>query len=281
MAASLLALAVTGQRLDFGLHGASIELMPHASPAPATPHAEAPCPNCATVLPASARFCCECGQRQQARVPTLPTWFAEWMEEGFGLNARIPRTLRALLFRPGFLTREWFAGRRTRYISAFRLYLLCSLVMFGTAIGLRFVGDHWNIGYRPQGALADDAYAQLARESATHALFLLVPLSAVWLSWLFRASGRVFIEHLVFSLHVHAFGFIAAAASYLMVFAPAASVIFLQASFALAVLAHLVLALRHVYQAKLGVALAKGVFVFLLHGAAVIALTLSLTELRY
>ncbi len=214
-------------------------------------------------------------------MPTLRTWFMEWLEEGFGLNAQVPRTLRALLFCPGLLTREWFAGRRVRYISAFRLYLLCSLVMFGTAIGLRFVGDHWNIGYRPQGALADDAYAQLARESATHALFLLVPLSAVWLRWLFRGSGRVFIEHLVFSLHVHAFGFIAAAAAFLMVFAPGRSVAFLQAFFALAVLAHLVFALRRVYQAKLGWALAKGVVVFALHGAAVVALTQLLTELRY
>lgn len=254
--------------------------MPPAPSAPVLPHTEAPCPNCARVLAASARFCCECGQRQEARVPTLRTWFAEWLEEGFGLNARIPRTLRDLLFYPGLLTREWIAGRRVRYISAFRLYLLCSLVMFGTAIGLRFVGDHWNIGYRPQGALANDTYAQLARESATHALFLLVPLSAAWFTWLFRGSGRVFIEHLVFSLHVHACGFIAAAGAFLMVFAPG-SVMLYQAFFALAVLAYLVLALRRVHEVKLGWAVAKGVFVFVVHGAAVIAVTQLLTELRY
>ncbi len=254
---------------------------PSALPAPATPRNEAPCPNCAGILPVSARFCSQCGQRQQARVPTLRMWFGEWLEEGFGLDARVPRTLRALLFRPGFLTREWFAGRRVRYISAFRLYLLSSLVMFGTAIGLRFVADHWNIGYRPQGALADGAYAQLARESATHALFLLVPLSAAWLSWLFRGSGRVFIEHLIFSLHVHAFGFIAAATSFLMVFAPGRSAMFLQALFVLGVLVFLVLALRRVYQAKLSGALAKGVFLLVVHGAAVVALTQWLTELRY
>lgn len=255
--------------------------MPPAPSAPDLPHSEASCPNCTRLLPSSARYCSECGQRQEARVPTLGVWFQEWLEEGFGLDARVPRTLRALLFRPGFLTREWFAGRRVRYISAFRLYLLCSVVMFGTAIGLRFVGDHWNIGYRPQGALADEGYAQLARESSTHALFLLVPLSAAWLTLLFRSSGRVFIEHLFFSLHVHAFGFIAAAASFLMVFAPRGSVLPLQGCFALSVLAYLVLALRQAYQAKLGWALAKGVFLFVIHGVAVIALTRLLTELRY
>lgn len=256
-------------------------LAPSASPAPATPRIEAPCPNCAEILPVSARFCSACGQRQQARVPTLRMWFGEWLEEGFSLDSRVPRTLRALLFRPGFLTQEWFAGRRVRYISAFRLYLLCSLAMFGTAIGLRFVADHWNIGYRPQGALADGTYAQLARESATHALFLLVPLSAAWLSWLFRGSGRVFIEHLIFSLHVHAFGFLAIAASFLMVFAPPGSTMFLQALFGLGLLAFLVLALRRVYQAKLSGALAKGMLLLVVHGAAVIALTQWLTELRY
>ena len=254
---------------------------PPAPSTPAVPLCDVPCPNCAEVLPASARFCSTCGQCQEARVPTLSTWFAEWLEEGFGLNARIPRTLRALLFCPGLLTREWFAGRRVRYLNAFRLYLFCSVVMFGTAIGLRFVGDHWNVGYRPKGALADGSYAQLARESATHALFLLVPLSAMWLGWLFRGSGRLFIEHLIFSLHVHAFGFLAAAVSFLMVFAPGNAGMILQVCVGLMVLAYFVLALRLVYEATLGWALAKGVIAFVVHGAAVIGLTLLLTELRH
>ena len=40
------------------------------------------------------------------------------------------RTLGALLFRPGFLTREYLAGRRRRYIRPARLFLVASLFLF-------------------------------------------------------------------------------------------------------------------------------------------------------
>ena len=42
------------------------------------------------------------------------------------------KTLAALLFWPGFLTREYLAGRRRRYIGPARLFLVSSLVLFAT-----------------------------------------------------------------------------------------------------------------------------------------------------
>jgi len=54
------------------------------------------------------------------------------------LDGRLWRTLGALLFRPGFLTREYFAGRRRRYIRPARLFLVASLLMFAA---LRIVAD--------------------------------------------------------------------------------------------------------------------------------------------
>ena len=38
-------------------------------------------------------------------------------------DGRLWKTLSALLFRPGFLTREYLAGRRRRYIRPARLFL--------------------------------------------------------------------------------------------------------------------------------------------------------------
>jgi hypothetical protein len=46
------------------------------------------------------------------------------------LAVRIAATLRALLIRPGFLTREYFEGRRASFISPATLYLGCSLTFF-------------------------------------------------------------------------------------------------------------------------------------------------------
>jgi hypothetical protein len=42
------------------------------------------------------------------------------------------KTLAALMFRPGFLTREYLAGRRRRYIGPARLFLVSSLLLFAT-----------------------------------------------------------------------------------------------------------------------------------------------------
>jgi hypothetical protein len=51
------------------------------------------------------------------------------------------KTLAALLFRPGFLTREYLAGRRRRYIGPARLFLVSSLLLFAV---LRFASDSFN-----------------------------------------------------------------------------------------------------------------------------------------
>jgi hypothetical protein len=46
-----------------------------------------------------------------------------------GYDGRIAATVRGL-FRPGFLTREYIAGRRAGYLSPIRLYLIVSLIYF-------------------------------------------------------------------------------------------------------------------------------------------------------
>ena len=46
------------------------------------------------------------------------------------LDGRLWKTVGALLLRPGFLTREYFAGRRKRYIRPARLFLVASLLFF-------------------------------------------------------------------------------------------------------------------------------------------------------
>lgn len=52
------------------------------------------------------------------------------IEDQLVLNRTLPRTLKALLLEPGFLTNEYVAGRIARYIPPFRLYLVASVVFF-------------------------------------------------------------------------------------------------------------------------------------------------------
>jgi len=98
------------------------------------------CANCGTLAPGA--YCPSCGQDTRERLPT----FAQFMREASGryvaLDGKLWKTLVALLFRPGFLTREYLAGRRRRYIGPARLFLVSSLVLFAA---LRFVSVTINV----------------------------------------------------------------------------------------------------------------------------------------
>jgi hypothetical protein len=72
------------------------------------------------------------------RLPTARVFLREAMGRYVALDGRLWRTLAALLFRPGRLTTEYFAGRRRRYIRPARLFLVLSLALFA---GIRFFAN--------------------------------------------------------------------------------------------------------------------------------------------
>jgi len=86
------------------------------------------CPNCGE--PAPGRFCASCGQRQGELVPKLRSLLNETLGEILFVEARLPKTLRALFWPPGFLTQEWWQGRRVPFVSPVRLYLLAAIPFF-------------------------------------------------------------------------------------------------------------------------------------------------------
>lgn len=87
-----------------------------------------PCMNCGD--PTRGEYCPTCGQRKVDVQVSLRTLFMDVLEDQFILDRRLPRTLGALLFRPGFLTVEHVNGRIVRSIHPFRLYLVSSLLFF-------------------------------------------------------------------------------------------------------------------------------------------------------
>jgi hypothetical protein len=89
------------------------------------------CPNCGT--PITGQFCSNCGQRQTEVRLSLRRILMDVLEDQFSLNAALPRTLKALFFKPGFLTNQYLNRRIASYIPPFRLYLVSSLLFFLTA----------------------------------------------------------------------------------------------------------------------------------------------------
>jgi len=91
------------------------------------------CPNCGRDL--EGAYCAACGQKVAPLNPTFHDLMHDIVHEFLHVDGKIFHSVRLLLTRPGFLSYEYFNGRRARYVSPLRLYLIFSVVFFGmTAI---------------------------------------------------------------------------------------------------------------------------------------------------
>ena len=87
------------------------------------------CANCGAAM--QGEFCHECGQSIHSVLKPMHHMVEETVETVLHIDGRIVHTLPPLLLKPGFLTLEYFAGRRVRYIAPFRLmFVLCLLSFF-------------------------------------------------------------------------------------------------------------------------------------------------------
>lgn len=83
------------------------------------------CKNCST--PLTGPFCHQCGQPNKSIIRFFGSLIHELLEDIISLDSRAARTIFALLFKPGFLTREYVSGRRFFYVPPLRLFLLTSI----------------------------------------------------------------------------------------------------------------------------------------------------------
>jgi len=167
------------------------------------------------------------------------------MHEILHLDGRIFSSLRKLLLSPGFLTLEYFKGRRARWISPLRLYLTFSVLCFAfgvlpgssnlrvnvtrddlseinkgqitrpAATGPDAKRSETDATDRPPGFSSPEEVGETVREALMHwlprVMFVLVPLFAWLVGYAFRKAGSNYPHHLYFALHVHAAWFAAAA----------------------------------------------------------------------
>lgn len=87
------------------------------------------CANCGALM--QGEFCHACGQSIHSVLKPVHGMIEETIETVLHIDGRIVHTLPPLLLKPGFLTMEYFGGRRVRYIAPFRLmFVLCLLSFF-------------------------------------------------------------------------------------------------------------------------------------------------------
>jgi len=144
----------------------------------------------------------------------------EALHEFAHVDGKIIQTVKLLVTKPGRLTTEFLAGRRARFISPVRLYLTCSLIFFALA-AVAPVDDRPFFRITPGGArgITFNTTEQLreatveANRAIIHGLprvmFLLMPVFAFGTWLLYRKARRFYAAHLYYSIHFHAFAFLA------------------------------------------------------------------------
>jgi hypothetical protein len=88
------------------------------------------CLNCGQRLTDEDNYCPICGQENDNRNVSFWALVADVIEDNFGVDSRLLRSIVPFLFRPGHLTVSFLSGQRKRYVPPLRMYVVTSLVQF-------------------------------------------------------------------------------------------------------------------------------------------------------
>jgi hypothetical protein len=185
-------------------------------------------------------YCSACGQHAHESARGISILLHDAWHLMTHVDGRFWRTMYMLLLKPGYLTREYFAERRARYLPPVRLYLVLSVLFFTFS----FVGPRTVL----LGPNADPArtapvarasffgtqdcrtiqsslpwFEHLMRRSCQRnfalngepvramfvsyipkMMFVFLPVMAAVMLLLYWRPRRYYVEHLVFFLHTHA-----------------------------------------------------------------------------
>ncbi|TAF32452.1 MAG: DUF3667 domain-containing protein [Cytophagales bacterium] len=88
------------------------------------------CKNCQFELDTFYNYCPECGQENTDKRVPASLLIKDFVQNYINLDTRFMRSVLPLLFKPGFLTRAYAEGQRTKYIDPLRFYFVVSLLFF-------------------------------------------------------------------------------------------------------------------------------------------------------
>lgn len=91
---------------------------------------EKKCLNCGTLL--SDRFCGHCGQDSKEFKLSVWRLFGQFFESITEFDSKFFRSIIPLLFKPGYLTKQFLVGKRKSFLNPIQMYVFCSFVFFLT-----------------------------------------------------------------------------------------------------------------------------------------------------
>ena len=192
--------------------------------------AELACPSCRTSH--MGPFCASCGEKRRSHHDySIRHYFSEVVEAVTHFDSKVLRSVWLLVSRPGLLSAEYFLGRRVRYVSPLRLFVVLSIVYYLSNSIFPYnafttpLASQLNMNnYYPSYAAAQVertmsqkrvSYADLEREYnektailSKTLVFSLIPVIALLLHALLFKRKKYFAEHLVVATHFWAFALV-------------------------------------------------------------------------
>lgn len=89
---------------------------------------ETDCLNCGAEV--KGHYCSECGQPNYEPRESFRHILTHFITDYLHLDEKFFSSLKYLLFKPGFLTNEFNAGKRVKFVHPFRLYIFITIVFF-------------------------------------------------------------------------------------------------------------------------------------------------------
>ena len=168
------------------------------------------CKNCSYKL--SGQFCSNCGQNKEQYV-SFDDIKNDFLDEAFDYDARIFKTLKYLFIKPGFLTIEYWSGKRVKYLQPIRLYILSSVFYYFINSLIKSPQTHFIHANRIASNIINPKYYGVIEDRILSygqeiELLLFTPLTGLVLMILYKDKNKPFLHHMIASVHLSSFIFI-------------------------------------------------------------------------
>ncbi len=88
------------------------------------------CANCNHPLDLSDKYCPNCAQANSTKKLSIKDFFDEFFSSMISYDSKLLKTLVALLWRPGKITKDYINGKRASYTNPFRFLLSLAIIYF-------------------------------------------------------------------------------------------------------------------------------------------------------
>ena len=175
------------------------------------------CKNCGYTV--DKLYCSKCGQKD-SELLKFKSLIKDFFNDYLDLDSRFFLTFKYLITKPGLLTAEYWQGRKSRYLSPIRIYLITS-ILFVLFTSLSSdnpkENSHIDVSNTEQGILESDLSVYglawsatknnidflFAEQSENLQLFLFLPFFALGLKISNRKLKHLYLTHyLIGSIHI-------------------------------------------------------------------------------